>query len=107
MAVLDEGGRQAVTHYRVLAFDGKLSLVSIVLETGSAHQIRVHMRHHGTPVLGDPIYGVASFNAKYGLDRQMLHAHRLRLMHPTTGKEIAFEAEIPQDMQRLMKTLKV
>ncbi len=106
MAVLKEGGRQALTHFRVLSFDGKLSLVSVVLATGRTHQIRVHMRHHGTPVLGDPIYGVASFNTKYGLDRQMLHAYRLRLEHPTSGKEVAFEAEIPKDMLRLMKTIK-
>lgn len=104
MTVL-EGGRPALTHYRMLAFDSKLSLVTIVLATGRTHQIRVHMRYHGTPILGDGIYGVDSFNVKYGADRQMLHAHRLRLAHPITGQEMEFEAPIPQDMRRLMKTL--
>lgn len=106
MAVLEEGGRQAITHYRTLAHDAKLSLVSIVIATGRTHQIRVHMRHHGSPVLGDAVYGVASANVKYGADRQMLHAYKLRFEHPITGKELSFEAEIPADMQRLIKPLR-
>lgn len=104
MAVLADGGRQAITHYRTLAHDAKLSLVSIVIATGRTHQIRVHMKHHGSPVLGDDIYGVDSANKKYGAERQMLHAHRLRFEHPLTGKEHSFEAKIPADMQRLIES---
>jgi 23S rRNA pseudouridine1911/1915/1917 synthase len=103
MMAIVENGRQALTHYRTLAFDGKISLVNVIIATGRTHQIRVHMKHRGTPVLGDHLYGIASFNAKYGADRQMLHASKLRLAHPISGKPLEFEAEVPQDMQRLMK----
>jgi len=105
MTVLEEGGRQALTHYRTLAFDGKISLVSIILATGRTHQIRVHMKHHGTPVLGDETYGVSSFNTKYGIDRQMLHAHRLKFQHPILDTQLEFEAELPADMKLMVKNL--
>ncbi len=104
MAVV-EGGRSALTHYRGLAFDGKISLVSIDLATGRTHQIRVHMKHHGTPILGDALYGVASFNTKYGAERQMLHAYQLRFEHPITGQAMEFKADIPMDMRRQLKPL--
>lgn len=104
MAVVD-GGRAALTHYRGLGFDGKISLVSIDLATGRTHQIRVHMKHHGTPILGDAIYGVSSFNTKYGAERQMLHAYRLRFEHPITGEAMEFRADIPADMRRQLKPL--
>jgi len=103
MAVIDSG-RQALTHYKTLSFDGKISLVSVVISTGRTHQIRVHMKHRGTPVLGDDVYGIPSFNAKYGTERQLLHAHKLRFKHPITGKELEFEAEVPADMKKLMRT---
>lgn len=102
MAVLEEGGRHALTHYKTLAYNEKLSLVSIVIATGRTHQIRVHMKHRGAPVLGDPSYGVPSFNAKMGINRQMLHAYRLRLEHPITGVPLEFEAEIPRDMRKVI-----
>lgn len=106
MAVLEEGGRPAITHYRSLFFDEKLSCVSIVIETGRTHQIRVHMKHRGTPVLGDPVYGNPSYNAKLGIERQMLHAYKLRLPHPISGQQLEFTAEIPADMERVMKQIK-
>lgn len=105
MAVLEEGGREALTHFKSLAFDGKLSTVSIVIATGRTHQVRVHMRHHGTPVLGDPVYGVLSANTKYGVDRQMLHASKLRFAHPITGVEMEFEGKVPEDMQKMIKII--
>lgn len=102
MAVVEEGGRSALTQYRSLCYNDKLSLVKVVIETGRTHQIRVHMKYHGTPVLGDPVYGVPSFNAKLGVDRQMLHAYQLRFDHPISGKPLEWTAEIPADMQKII-----
>lgn len=106
MAVLKEGGRPSITKYRSLAFDERLSIVSVVIETGRTHQIRVHMKHHGTPILGDPIYGIASMNHKYGVSRQMLHAYRLAFNHPISEEKMEFTSEIPQDMQKIMNLIK-
>lgn len=105
-----ESGRPAVTLFKTLAFDGKLSLVSIDLQTGRTHQIRVHLQHYGTPVLGDPIYGNAAANTKYDAKRQLLHAQRLSFKHPISEKPLSIEAPLPSDMelfkQRIMKQKK-
>jgi 23S rRNA pseudouridine1911/1915/1917 synthase len=101
MAII-ESGRAAITRYRSLAHNEKLSLVSMVIETGRTHQIRAHMKFIGNPVLGDSIYGIPSFNTKMGISRQMLHAYRLSFNHPTSQKHLEFEAEIPQDMQKII-----
>jgi len=100
-----EGGRNAITHCQTLAFDGKLSLVKINLETGRTHQIRVHMKHHGTPVLGDPTYGNPQANKTYDTSRQMLHAKILRFKHPITAKDVEFQAEIPHDMMAFINRI--
>lgn len=105
MAVLSEG-RPAITRYRSVVFDEKLSLVSVVIETGRTHQIRVHMKHHRTPVLGDPVYGIPTFNAKLGVSRQMLHAYKLTFEHPISGKKMELTAEIPEDMQKIINLIK-
>lgn len=97
MAVSDKG-RSATTICKILKFDGVLSLVSLILETGRTHQIRVHLKHVGAPVLGDPVYGNASANLRYKCHRQMLHAHILKFLHPITGESLAFEAPLPDDM---------
>jgi 23S rRNA pseudouridine1911/1915/1917 synthase len=102
MAVLKEGGRNACTHYHSLYFNEQLSLVSLVIKTGRTHQIRVHMQHHGTPVLGDAIYGNSAINQKQGIKRQMLHAYKLGLLHPISGHKMEFIAEIPEDMQKII-----
>lgn len=101
MAVLPEGGRAALSRCSTLAFDGQLSLVSIVLVTGRTHQIRVHMKHRGTPVLGDPLYGSSAANQKHGKERQMLHAWRVRFAHPMTGEMLQLEAPLPPEMAQL------
>ena len=98
MAVV-EGGKEAISECKTLAFDGKLSLVSIRLITGRTHQIRVHLKSLGTPVLGDSVYGSSSANALFGAKRQMLHAHTLRFTHPCTGKELFLKAELPKDIE--------
>lgn len=107
MAVLSEGGRSALTHYRTLAFNTKLSLVSVVIATGRTHQIRVHMRHRGHPVLGDPLYGSTQANEQNGADRQMLHAHCMRFAHPISGVPLEFRSDIPPDMRHVLKKNKI
>ncbi|MBA3816229.1 MAG: RluA family pseudouridine synthase [Parachlamydiaceae bacterium] len=106
MAVVEEG-RKALTHHRVLAYNSKLSLVNVVIATGRTHQIRVHMKHRGHPVLGDDIYGLPQVNEQYGAQRQLLHAHILRFTHPITGKTIELKVEMPKDMQRILEKNKV
>lgn len=102
MSIQLEKGRAALTHFRTLSFDGKLSLISAVIATGRTHQIRVHMKHRGTPVLGDLLYGVPAQNTKYGVERQMLHAFRLRFEHPITEQILELEAPLPLDMKLLV-----
>jgi 23S rRNA pseudouridine1911/1915/1917 synthase len=97
-------GRPAVTHFTTMQTNGKLSAVHINLETGRTHQIRVHMQHRGTPVLGDPLYGNLSTNNHYSAERPLLHAWRLSFVHPMTQEKIRCEAPIPGDIQsRIIK----
>ncbi len=92
MAVVP-GGREAVTHYRVLErFDG-FTLVECRLETGRTHQIRVHMAHIGHPVAGDPVYGPKKCIASLG--GQCLHARKLGFVHPSTGEYLEFDSGLP------------
>ncbi len=104
MAVV-EGGRHAVTHYETVRYNASLSIVKLILETGRTHQIRVHLKTLGCPVLGDPVYGSASMNQKFQLERQMLHADKLRLPHPVTGEEITLEAPVPEDMAAMIRKI--
>jgi 23S rRNA pseudouridine1911/1915/1917 synthase len=114
MAVRTDG-RPAVTHYRVARRFRAHTLVRVTLETGRTHQIRVHLAHIGFPVVGDPVYGgrrrvpagstpalVAQLQA---FPRQALHAARLTLAHPQTGREHTWEAPLPPDMQHLLQAL--
>jgi len=99
--------REAVTHYRVLERYGVASLVALELETGRTHQIRVHMRYVGRPVLGDPLYGITDYSgweipadlraALEGLHGQALHAELLGFDHPATGERVRFTAPPPDD----------
>ncbi len=100
MAISKEKGKPALTFYETVKFDGTLSQVKVILATGRTHQIRVHMQHLGTPVLGDPVYGKTAINEKLKVNRQMLHAHILKFDHPLSGKLMAFEAPIPQDIAK-------
>lgn len=97
MAVVNPpGGKTAITDYRILATDASThtALVLCHLHTGRTHQIRVHMHHKGTPLVGDPIYGKPSKTAELA-GRLMLHAWRLSFDHPITGRHLQFEAPIP------------
>ena len=95
-----EGGRRAVTHWRVLEELRGASYIKARLETGRTHQIRVHMASLGHPVCGDPLYGFArSAAAPCPL---MLHARELHIRHPRTGEEMNFLAEPPEDFARVL-----
>ena len=90
-------GKEAKSLCRTLAYNDPLSLVEIKLITGRTHQIRVHLKFRGTPVLGDPVYGSLSANKKFQVERQLLHAHRLSFSHPITGANIQICAPLPND----------
>jgi 23S rRNA pseudouridine1911/1915/1917 synthase len=98
------GGRQAATQYTVLERFGDCTLVECRLETGRTHQIRVHMKHIGHPVAGDPVYGARK--QRFRVDGQLLHAARLEFIHPETGEWMAFEAPLPEDFQRVLDGLR-
>ncbi len=95
MAVVPkEKGRLAATNWQVVKrYAEGLTLVRFSLETGRTHQIRVHCRHLGFPIVGDPLYG--SKKQRFRLNGQLLHAYRLTLTHPRTGERMSFEAPLP------------
>ncbi len=99
MAVVP-GGREAITHWRVLARFGDFTLIQARLETGRTHQIRVHMASLRHPVAGDTVYGAEK--PKLGLAGQALHACRLRLTHPRTGETMTFRAPLPAYFKRAL-----
>lgn len=112
MAVLSFGGKEAITHVRVLARFVSHSYIECTLETGRTHQIRVHMREAKHPLAGDAVYGDArhvcsdEVKAAIGcLNRQALHAYRLAFIHPRTGITRRFQAALPDDMQQLLSLL--
>ena len=91
MAVVMQGGRNAVTHYKVIEKLGKYTWVELQLETGRTHQIRVHMSYIGHPLLGDPVYGPKK--CPFNLNGQVLHAKVLGFIHPRTGEYMEFNSE--------------
>jgi len=104
-------GKSAVTQYEVLGSQDGLSLVSIILETGRTHQIRVHFTDMNHPVLGDPLYGGRQWSRVTSkqlrdlaeqLDHQALHAWKLRFKHPRSMEEVAVEAPLPEPMRTLV-----
>ena len=122
-----EKGEHAVTHYQLQEYKNGYSLLSIHLETGRTHQIRVHMKHMGFPLAGDSLYNpeyvlsaeispdcpeyvlsptnqMASpeHELQPSITRQALHSHRLRFIHPITGQEMEFVSPLPPDMQQLL-----
>ena len=92
-----ENGERAVTHYKVIDEKNGHSLVSIHLETGRTHQIRVHFKYIGHPLIGDHLYNP---DFEY-MQRQALHSHRIEFVHPITKKAMEFVAPLPNDMQRI------
>lgn len=115
MAVMYEGGKTAITHYRIEERILKHTLLRVHLETGRTHQIRVHLSWKKHPLVGDKTYGgrlripsglgELKCEALRQFPRQALHAARLSLDHPITGEAISIEAEMPEDMRQLIDTL--
>jgi len=114
-AVVKTGGKNAVTHYRVLDRYRAHTRIQVQLETGRTHQIRVHMAHRNYPLVGDPLYGgrlkqpagatEALRQALHKFPRQALHARKLGLIHPATGEYCEFQADLPADMTGLIAAL--
>jgi 23S rRNA pseudouridine1911/1915/1917 synthase len=102
---VDPEGKPATTVCKTLSFDGKIALVEVGLITGRTHQIRVHLKHNKTPILGDPVYGSGAWNKKYNLPHQMLHAHRLKFRHPITGQLLELEAPVPALFKKLFTSI--
>jgi len=116
------GGREAVTHYQVVATFGRgpepiASLLECRLETGRTHQVRVHLASIGTPLIGDPVYGTG-FKSKLrklpqaaqdkivSFKRQALHAAALSFVHPLTGTLLEFNSPLPDDFAMMVDALK-
>jgi len=97
-------GRQAHTVYKVIRDFKIASLLSVTIMTGRTHQIRVHMRYLGNPVLGDKIYGKKN-SAFLNCERQMLHSSVLEIYHPITGERLRFVAPFPEDFKKVIKFL--
>jgi 23S rRNA pseudouridine1911/1915/1917 synthase len=98
-----EGGREATTHFRVAERLGQFTLVECRLDSGRTHQIRVHAKYVGYPVVGDPVYGRPG---ELGLARQFLHASRLSFDHPRTGERMTFTSSLPADLQEALEALR-
>lgn len=103
MAVVKEGGRDAITDYEVLERFGKYTLVRCKLRTGRTHQIRVHMEYLGYPLVGDPKY--SPMKTPFGIKGQALHSHTLEFTHPRTGERMKCEAPLPEDMHKIITRL--
>ena len=97
MAVTHKNGKEAVTDFTVLERFGKYTLVRCKLRTGRTHQIRVHMRHIGHPILGDKTYGVKK--EEFSLSGQLLHAGEIGFIHPRTGEHVSFTSPLPVDFK--------
>lgn len=93
-----ESGQRSITHYNVIKSFDNMSLVHFVLETGRTHQIRVHSKHVGHPIIGDTLYGTASSL----ISRQALHCYYMTFMHPVTKQRVEYFSQVPEDMKKLL-----
>ena len=103
MMAVSSSGRKAVTNFEVIERVGGYTLCKFMLETGRTHQIRVHSKHLGHPIVGDTVYGYK--NQKFNLDGQLLHARKLSFVHPTKNEEMEFFAPIPEHFVAILKKL--
>jgi len=103
MAITATSSREARTHFRVLERFARHTLLLLELETGRTHQIRVHLKAIGHPVVGDIVYGSGHPRREPLLQRQFLHAYQLKFQHPTTGEAIELEAPLPEDLQTVLE----
>jgi 23S rRNA pseudouridine1911/1915/1917 synthase len=113
MAVIKDGShaaKEAVTHYTVLGRYGGVTELSLRLETGRTHQIRVHMAALGHPLLGDTVYGGGKtpFEKKHArlLNGQALHAEKISFVHPKSKERLTFSCSLPEEMDALLRILR-
>lgn len=104
MMAVSSAGKLAITHYKVVERFRDYCLVEFVLETGRTHQIRVHSKHLGHPIVGDKTYGIKK--QRFNLEGQLLHAYKLELTHPTTGERLSFECKLPEYFEEVLNKLK-
>ena len=104
MCVTYQNSKNAVTHYSVINDYVGYSHVSLKLETGRTHQIRVHMAEIGYPIVGDAVY--SNGRNPFGVEGQMLHSQRLEFVHPISGKEMNLEAPLPEYFEEVLKVLR-
>lgn len=102
MTITTTDSREARTHFRVLERFARHTLLLLQLETGRTHQIRVHLKAIGHPIVGDPVYGTGSVVKGVPLKRPFLHAYQLKFTHPTTGVLVELEAPLPDDLQKVL-----
>jgi len=105
MAVVKEGGRNAITEYEVVERFGKYTIVKCKLKTGRTHQIRVHMEYLGYPLVGDPKY--SPMKTPFSINGQALHSLTLAFNHPRTGERMEFEAKLPEDLHKIVTRLRL
>mmetsp|Transcript_27896 Transcript_27896/g.42718 ORF Transcript_27896/g.42718 Transcript_27896/m.42718 type:complete len:153 (+) Transcript_27896:680-1138(+) len=102
-------GRRALSFVDTLAFDGKLSVVQVRIETGRTHQIRVHLQDQHTPIYGDDVHGLGDWNKRlfksHKIQRPLLHAFNLEIAHPVTGEQMVFQAPMADDMMRMARNI--
>lgn len=103
MAVTSENSKDAVTHFRVLERYKNATLIECKLETGRTHQIRVHMKYIGHPVINDPVYGHKKNINNFG---QLLHAKTIGFIHPTTGEYMEFDSDLPDEFINILNKFK-
>ncbi len=106
----DHTAREAITHYEVLERFGSISYLALRLETGRTHQIRVHMSYTGHALLGDEVYAKAKtqFEKRHPslFSGQALHAKKLSLTHPRTGRRMVFECDLPEEFEKALELLR-
>ena len=102
-AVTNKNSKEAITNYWVIERYGKYTLMKLKLKTGRTHQIRVHMKYIGHPVVGDDVYG--SKTNKFGLEGQLLHSKILGFVHPTTNEYMEFESDLPDYFLKVLKLI--
>ncbi len=105
MCVTYENSKNAVTHYRAIAYNNGFTHAAMKLETGRTHQIRVHMAYIGHPVAGDPVYGPSKVITE--LHGQCLHAKKIGFVHPITGSFLRFDSELPDYFKKFLKKTEI
>lgn len=103
MVVIDKNSKEAITYYKVLEEFREYTLLEVSLQTGRTHQIRVHMNYIDHPIVGDLVY--SNRENEFGIRTQLLHGRNLGFIHPSSGKYMEFEAEPPQDFEKIIKLL--